>query len=422
MKVLHFNTYAGAGGAARAALRIHESIKTASICSYLFTAKSTIDYFDVLSLKSKSSKLNYLLARGFSKALLRIVNFKTANPVLHSLNLFSCQFQPVVAQLSPDLIHLHWIAGEMLSIETIGKLSQPLVWTLHDMWAFCGAEHYTSDQRWQQGYLYHNRPAYESGWDINRWVWHRKRRSWKRPIHIVAPSEWLASCVRQSALMHSWPVAVVPNPINTELWQPLDKALARQILHLPMQQPLILFGAMGGGQDPRKGFDLLKEALQHLKLCVPELELLVFGQSRPQPSPDFGFPIHYTGHLHDEMSLRILYSAADVMVVPSRQDNLPNTAVEAQACGTPVVAFNVGGLPDIVTHQQSGYLAEPFDTAELARGIQWVLKEPQRHAQLCAQARANAVKKFAYPVVAKQYLTVYEEVLECHRAQRQLVR
>jgi len=171
----------------------------------------------------------------------------------------------------------------------------------------------------------------------------------------------------------------------------------------------LLFGALGGGRDPRKSFDLLLKALAHLREDKADLHLVVFGQMAPQKSPDLGFPIHYTGHLYDDLSLRALYSAADLLVIPSKQDNLPNTGVETHACGTPVVAFNAGGLPDIVDHKQSGYLAEAFDVTDLAHGIKWVLANAET-ATLSENAREHPIAKFSYPVVARQYKKIYEAI------------
>lgn len=422
MKTIHLNTYADTGGAAKAALRICQSLREIDCDALMIVGSSQMREAYISSNKNLFNLIKYNLFNDLSKAFVKLSGFRTENKILHSPNLFSCYSTTFLQSLLPDIIHLHWIAANLLSIEEVAKLRQPIVWTLHDMWAFCGAEHYTEDSRWKEGYYPHNRPAYEKGFDLNRWTWERKRQHWQKPMYIVAPSQWIGECVWQSALMRNWPVSVIPNPINTEQWQPHDKKQIRQELDLPMEMPLVLFGAMGGGKDPRKGFDLLKKALAYLKNENQRLQLVIFGEAQPRQVKDFGFPVRYTGHIKDESYLCKLYSAADVMIVPSRQEAFGQTASEAQACGTPVVAFNIGGLPDIVTHQKTGYLAQPFDTADLAHGIQWVLEDPQRHAQLCDQARASAVKKFAYPVVAKQYLALYEEVLERHRQEQSPVR
>ncbi|WP_460193321.1 glycosyltransferase family 4 protein [Thermosynechococcus sp. FA-CM-4201] len=413
MKALHLSTSADIGGGSKAALRLCQSLREANCEAAMIVSSSNSKENYILFKRSiflKCKYINYL-----SKLLIKLSSFRTENRILHSLNIFSCYSAAFFNSLLADLIHLHWIGAEFLSIEEISKLKEPLIWTVHDMWPFCGAEHYTEDSRWKQGYYHYNRPSYERGFDLNRWTWERKRKHWQKPIHIVAPSRWLGECVQQSALMGNWPVSVIPNPIDVEQWQPHDKKKVRQELGLPTDIPIVLFGAMGGGKDPRKGFDLLKEALGYLKGKDQPLQLVVFGEAQPRKKQDLGFPAKYTGHITDETYLCKFYSAADVMIVPSRQDNLPNTAIEAIACGTPVVAFNIGGLPDIVTHEKNGYLAQAFDSQDLARGIQWVLQDPQRHAQLCAQARADTVRKFAYPVVAKQYLAVYQEVLSKHQ-------
>lgn len=343
----------------------------------------------------------------------------TGNPILHSASVLPSGWAKKVNSSKADVAHLHWVNIDMMSVEDIGRIEKPAVWTLHDMWAFCGAEHVTDDFRWREGYLRTNRPSYESGFDLNRWVWRRKRKAWRRPMHIVAPSHWLADCVRQSVLMREWPVSVIPNAIDTDAWRPVEKSLARHLMGLPSAGPLLLFGTFGENAAPHKGFDLLRSAIQHLRGQVDGMQLVVFGQSTPREPEDMGFPVHYVGHLYDDLSLQILYSAADVMVIPSRRENLPNTGVESLTCGTPVVAFDACGLPDIVRHQQTGYLAKPFDAEDLARGIQWVLADVERPTLLGVNARKDAVARFSYPVVARQYLSVYETAIRSQDLVRQ---
>jgi glycosyltransferase involved in cell wall biosynthesis len=313
-----------------------------------------------------------------------------------------------------------------LSIEEIGRLPMSLVWALHDQWAFCGAGHYTSppgpsetassDERFALGYTHSSRPSHEAGPDLNRRTWLRKRRAWLRPIQITCPSTWLAECARRSTLMASWPITVIPNPIDVATWAPLDQRQARALLQLPQNRPLVLFGALGGTADSRKGADLLLDALQRLRGQVAgtpleQLELVVFGQGRPALPPNLGFPIHYSGRQDDDISLRLLYAAADVFVIPSRQDNLPNTGLEAHACGTPVVAFCNGGFADVVDDRITGALAEPFDPASLAVAIHWVLDDSERRRQLGAAARQRSERLWDSARVAGLYADTYRQVV-----------
>lgn len=411
MKVFILSLSDISGGAARAAYRIHNALRKSSINSIMHVVDAYSGDWTVEAARmSKFAKTFSVLRDPLASLLQKLM--RTDNSILHSPAILPSHWSSRLNKSDADVLHLHWINGEMMSVKNIGQLHKPVVWTLHDMWAFCGAEHYTEDFRWRDGYKSDNRPSYESGVDLNRWVWKRKCNAWKNNIHIVTPSHWLAECVKKSVIFRNWPVTVVHNAINTDVWKPVDKLIGRKLLNLPSDVPLILFGAMGGSNDPRKGFDLLKQALKHLHGKVSNLQLVIFGQLEPHASEELGFPVHYMGHLHDDLSLSILYSSSDILIIPSRQDNLPNTGVEALSCGTPVVAFDTCGLPDIVTHKKTGYLAKAFEPQDLSKGIQWVLNDRERHSNLCNNARKDAVARFSYPIIAKQYQQVYKTAIE----------
>lgn len=410
MKVIQLNSSDINGGAARAAYRIHHALRDAGIESkMLVNSKLSGDW----TVEGPSSKLKEGILKVRSNISRKLVNslFKTSNSTVHSASILPSGRVRTLNQSDADVLNLHWVQGEMLSIAEIGQISKPFVFTLHDMWAFCGAEHYTEDCRWINGYYSNNRPTDEAGFDLNRWTWERKRKHWKRPFFIVTPSQWLADCVHQSELMKGWPLRVIPNPIDTQVWKPLDKDLARELLGLPKKVPMVLFGAIGGSQDQRKGFDLLKVALQYLKGSVTDLQLIIFGEMPPKDLPDLGFPVHYLGHLHDDLCLRAMYCAADLFVLPSRLDNLPNTGVESLACGTPIVAFNTGGLSDIVEHGITGYLAKAFDSEDLAFCIRSIIIDDNLRYNMSLNARTVATIKYDYAEIAKQYRNVYEQVL-----------
>jgi glycosyltransferase involved in cell wall biosynthesis len=326
---------------------------------------------------------------------------------------------PMIQESDVDVINLHWINNETITIKQIAKIGKPVVFTLHDMWAFCGAEHLSPDNRasrFRTGYLPDNRPMDQTGLDIDRWTWEQKRNYWQEPRHVICPSSWLARCARESRLMRGWPVHVVPNVLDVRQFQPLQKDVCRQALGLPPDIPLIAFGA--AGVDYNKGYDLLISALNVLanEKCLSAVECVFFGWSQTSTLPEFGLPVHCIGRLHDDYSLALLYSAVDVVVVPSRQENLPQIATEAQACGTPVVAFNTAGLQDAVEHETTGYLAEPYVVEDLARGICRVLRDRSCYSRMSAAARERAVRLWSPEAVLPQYLDIYSRARNDRRS------
>jgi glycosyltransferase involved in cell wall biosynthesis len=441
LNILHVNASDISGGAARAAYRIHRGLVEQGDVHGLQSCmrvicKLTDDPTVIGGHPVGQSSIWRRLQSRLSMQARR--GFRTGNPILHSIAWpntgLQQELQQRLQQREMDLVHLHWLGDSTLSIEEVGSLRMPLVWTLHDQWPFCGAEHYTSpplvgetascDLRFALGYTPSSRLSHESGPDLNRITWLRKRKAWcgpdRNPIHIVATTKWLADCARRSALMADWPITLIPYPIDLKVWAPFDQHHSRFLLNLPQDRILVLFGAVGGSNDPRKGADLLLRALQILRTQVTgtgldKLELVVFGQSRPAQPPELGFPIHYRGRLHDDLSLRLLYTAADVMVVPSVQEAFGQTASESHACGTPVVAFQTGGLVDIVEDKITGALAKPFDPASLAVSIRWVLEDAKRRLQLGAAARQRAERLWDPARVTGLYAEVYRSAMEHNR-------
>jgi glycosyltransferase involved in cell wall biosynthesis len=399
----------GGGGAGRAALKLHRALLDNGIASRLRVAAKRTDSSSVFPHDKLGQRVAIQMGQRLSPRFMRLQ--RSPNADIHSPSLFCPPLARELNESDADIVQLNWICG-LLSIEDIGRLRKPLVWRLSDMWAFSGAEHYGDDgpnARWKAGYRADNRPASHGGLDIDRWLWNRKRRAWGKPIHIVAPSRWLADCVRQSALMRGWPVSVIPTVLDIRQYQPWPKALARQVLGLPTDRRLILFGALAGG-TPRKGRPLLEAALARIAQRHSDVAGVIFGQSEPVDPPRLGLPLHWLGHLSDDVTLSLAYSAADVMALPSLQDNLPQTGVEAQGCGCPVVTFDTSGLPDVLEHEKTGYLAKT-DADSLAHGIEWVLGDPDRLDRLSRQARQRAVALWAPAVVVAQYRQVYEHAM-----------
>lgn len=398
------------GGAARAAYRLNSALRHNMINSSMLVIKKLSDEPFVITCETKLRRYCYPI---FNRFINKIINLqKDANPILHSLNILPSRLYNHINDSRADVINLHWINYDALSIDQIGRIRKPVVFTLHDMWAFCGAEHLDSDfenPRYEQGYSKHTRNPGHKGLDLNRWTWQRKLISWQEPRNVICPSNWLANCVRSSALMGSWPVHVIPNVLDTEHFKPIDKKFSRQILGLPSDIPLIAFSNFSTGYY--KGFDLLNQALLSLSrdVHIKGVECVAFGQNDYPNRFSFGFPVHVIGRIYDDWSLVLLYNAVDVVLVPSRIENLPQVATEANACGTPVVAFDIAGIPDSVAHKKTGYLAKPYSTDDFAYGIQWVLENNSCDKSLSLAARERAVSLWSPEIIVQKYIDIYKK-------------
>lgn len=319
-----------------------------------------------------------------------------------------------------DVVNIHWVGTGTMSIGEIGRLRQPVVMTLHDMWAFSGSEHTTVERRYISGYPRSSRPTAETGIDWARLTWLRKRRQWRTPMHIVTPSRWLANCVRSSALMADWPTSVIPNPLDTNFWKPVDRQIARSKLGLPGDATLLLFGADGETQQSIKGGSLLEAAIQRLPLYLAmdaqaskDVRLVTFGVGirGAENSTRLPLPVINLGRLDSDEKMRDAYSACDIMIVPSKIDNLPNAATEAQACELPVVAFAIGGLTDIVDNYSTGRLCPPFDTDRLAEAIAWLVDDKSRVRKLGHAGRLKVSNWLNPDVIASSYADTYRNAL-----------
>lgn len=412
MQVLHVSTYDGGQGAARAAFRLHRALGQHGIDSAMRVAISTSGDASVFSPRSKPRRACALLRSTVSWWLSKPQ--RSTNTVVHSVAALPSCLDRELNQTSVDVLHLHWLQDEFLSVEAIGRLRGPVVWTLHDTWPFCGSEHYpanAADRRFVEGYRPNNRPLNHRCVDLDRHTWQRKRRSWQQllpELHLVAPSHWMAQQAAASALFAGVPCRVIPNAIP-EVFRPIPKQQARSLLGWSQRQRLILFGAMDGTADPRKGFDLLAAALRGLvaEPAQHDLAAVVLGQAKPADGIPLPLPVRYIGQLHDDLSLALAYAAADVVVVPSRLDNLPQSATEALACGTPVVAFRQGGMTDLVEHQRTGWLAEPESVEDLRQGLVWSLDFV--HSSHCDPMRiSQSIVQTAYPAaVAASHADLY---------------
>lgn len=317
-----------------------------------------------------------------------------------------------------DIIHLHWINAGFLSLRSLKFLlrsGKPVVWTFHDMWAFTGGCHYALECK---GYTvecghcpFLRKP---SPGDLSNRVWKRKEKAFRNArFAVITPSRWLEGCVRSSSLLGHLEVHAIHNPVDPQQFRPIQGEEACRILGIEPGRKYILFGA-ANVNNFLKGFDHFVEAIRLLRIEMMddrEIEILLFGKVSGDITGRFPFRTHIIPFTGNQLQIRAIYSAARVFVIPSLQDNLPNTIIESQLCGTPVVGFRNGGIPEMIEHLVDGYLADPGSERDLAEGMKWALGHSD-HEALSEAARRMAVERYPVGGSVEKHMEVYRKMLD----------
>ena len=413
MKVLHLSTFDESGGAAKAAFRLHKGLQAIGCDSQMLVQFKVGEDPAVTGARSTIERMLRYLRPHLDALPVRLYPNRPVSSF--SPALLPDNLAQRVTEIDPDIIHLHWVTAGFMRLETLSRFNKPLIWTLHDSWAFTGGCHVPLDcVRYRQ--KCGSCPVLGStrDHDLSGRIWRRKEKAWcDSPFTVVTPSRWLAGCAGASSLFHDKRIEVIPNGLDLQRFKPVDRQTARERLALPQGKKLLLFGGIIGTRVRNKGFHLLVSAMKELveRGWRDRAELVVFGASEPATAPDLGLNARYLGHLDDDDRIALLYAAADVFVAPSLQENLPNTIMEAMACGTPCVAFNQGGVADLIDHERNGYLAQPYEPADLARGIAWVLEDDGRWHALSMRTRQKTEEEFDLQSVALRYAKLYQEMI-----------
>lgn len=416
MRVLIINTTERQGGPAIAAYRLTEALKNNGIkAKMLVRRKSTEQLTTVLAERSLLNRLSMLWERmsvawhtHFRRNRIYAIDFGRAGSSITELPEFK----------QADVIHLHWVNDGMLSLAAIEKIiasGKPIVWTMHDMWPFTGVCHYAHDC---DHYTTHCHDCLQMNsrkhHDVAYHTFERKMQLLQGVhIHFVACSRWLGNMASNSRLLQGKKISCIPNAININLFRPRNKKIAREALGLPADKRLLLFSSHMVS-DERKGFHYLREAIMHLTESHPEwkqqLGLVLVGKDIEstvyRDLPLEAYPLNY---IADEKTMVDVYNAVDLYAVPSLQDNLPNTVVEAMACGVPCIGFNVGGIPEMIDHLHNGYIAEYKNVGDLADGIHWLLTEGE-YDVLSREAARKAANTYGENSIAMKYIGIYNRM------------
>jgi glycosyltransferase involved in cell wall biosynthesis len=419
LNILHISTFDIKGGAARAAYRLHQGQLREGLCSSMLVSEghSTDSSITMISPPSDLNKRLYRVLR--REMINRSFNrYQSLRPA--GLEIFSddrSQYKNISFPLlsNTHIINLHWIARFIDYKSFFRSLPEqiPIVWTLHDMNPFTGGCHYDNDcTKYRKKCGRCPQLGSKKEFDLSRRIWKRKNQIFRQMdpgrIHIVAPNKWMAETVKSSQLLRKFPVTMIPYGVDTQVFSPRCRQLARNSLEVPKDAKVILFVADSLSND-RKGFKFIVEALNGIS-NIKKLFLLSIGNG--QVISNLQIPHLNFGHIDNDRLLSLVYSAADLFVIPSIQDNLPNTVLEAMSCGTPVIGFNVGGIPDMVRNDETGCLIPPKNIVALRSTIVHLLRHPQTIQNLGMTCRQTALQDYSIKIQAKQYFELYKNILD----------
>lgn len=417
MKILILNTAEHTGGAAVAANRLLRALLRSGVSATMLVRDRATDDPAVVSLD-----------RGAARRWLNFLYFVWERLVIYLCNRLSKRnlFQVSIANAGinirrtaafreADVIHIHWINQGFLSLDEIARIiasGKRVVWTLHDLWPATAICHYPGDcVKYRTGCsacpMLNPNPLVDLAAKVAR---RKGKIDWRR-VTFVGCSEWIARTASESVWLREARFVSIPNPIDTTLFRPIDRREARQRLGLPEEKRLILFAA-AKLSDTRKGAMFLLEACRLLAAEMEgEMEIILMGSDATELSALSPVPVRALGYISGAAELAVAYSCADLFVIPSLEDNLPNTIMEAMACGTPCVGFRTGGIPEMIDHEVNGYVAASRNSADLARGIAWVLRHPEP-GNLSVACREKVMRRYQESVVAKKYIALYQELIQ----------
>jgi glycosyltransferase involved in cell wall biosynthesis len=415
MKILILSTFERTGGAAVAANRLMQALnKTGHQAKMLVRDRQTDDP-NVVSINTSwwKRKINFIRF-AYERWVIFIHNrFSRKNLFQVSIANTGTDISKHPLVKEADIINLHWINQGFLSLKNIRQLTQlrkPVIWTMQDQWSIGGICHYTGQcRKYITQCTFCNMLVRPGQTDIAHKTFLKKKTILNdAKIHFVGSSEWITETAKQNAIYQNATYSAIPCPIDENMFFRKDKMDCITKFNLPVDKKLVLFAA-AKLSDARKGMSHFIEACKHLK--KQNIEIVFLGGKIDENLLDtIPLTAHILGYMHTYTDISAAYSACDVFVIPSLEDNLPNTIMESMACGTPCVGFNVGGIPEMIDHKQNGYVAEYKNAEDLAKGIEWVLENTEK-LNLSDACVKKVKENYREDIVAGKYIELYENLL-----------
>jgi glycosyltransferase involved in cell wall biosynthesis len=402
MKILHLTYSDNYGGASIAAKRIHFELLKRGKNSTLITVdrKCTLDP-TIVEVPYKFGRLEKFVRPYFSEVIKKLFKKK----LLNSFNIIPSSISNYINKLNVDIVNLHWVNNEMISIKDISNINKPLVWTFHDMWPFCSSEHYTATK----DYIYSYNKLNYSIFNISKYVWSLKLKYWKKySFNTISTSKWLFECTKKSFLFKKKKNYLIYNCSDHNYWNIKNKNFSRKKLGLPINKKIILFGAVNLDKDHRKGFDVVVKNFELLQKEYDNSILAVFGNIKKHKDSKL---IKYFGYINKDSILRDLYNASDLMLAPSTLENIPLTCMDAMCCGLPIISTKTGGFKEIIVNNINGHLIDNInDSKNFIEKIMDVLdkKTSYKNRKII---RNFAIKLFSPKKTIDSYLDIYNKII-----------
>lgn len=387
------------GGAAKAAFRINECLNDSLILSKMLVIKKISESNNVISYENKIGLFLFKIKNKLLILIKKILKSK----IDRSFNIFKSPLLKIINNINPKIVNLNWIGAETLSLKDISKIKKSkIIFTLHDMWAFCGTEHYVYDNKnykFIKGYNYSDAKSLLSFFDIYQWK--KKISLWKN-FYVIAPSKWLSNLASKSILMKNCQIFTIPYPINTKKFYYKKNRKNKKKIN-------IIFSTFGDINNPRKNFSSLQNILD--KLDPNKFTLNLIGNSTNKILKDKKYQIKFHNSLQKEKAVIKVLNDCDLFVFTSKLDNFPLALMEAQSCGLPCIAYNTGGVADIIINNRTGFLIKPFDENKFAEKIKIFIENKKTLKQFSINSRKNVEKNFSYPVIRKKYEQIFKKII-----------
>tara|TARA_B110000259_G_scaffold112174_1_gene128076 strand:+ start:2701 stop:3924 length:1224 start_codon:yes stop_codon:yes gene_type:complete len=402
MKILHVNFSDNYGGAAIAVMRIHKLLLRNKIDSSLLVSDKILNEPKTFSINKTSEKLKNIIKGSINRNLKFL--FKSKNKTTHSLNIIPSSLLYEINKFNADIVNLHWIGNETISISQINKIKAKLVWTLHDMWPFCGAEHYTNNKRFEYGYKLSNKPTSETGLDINKYIWEKKTKHFKKIKKIIVTSSWMKNAAKKSFLFKDKQITEIPLPIDVNNWNYIkNNKYIKKLLKIEQNKKIIVFGSDNYLKNERKGLKFYLNLVK--KLNKDKYQFIVFGEDNHEEFNSYLKKLNIKkkilnmGKLKDELSLKIFYSSIDLLILPSTQESFGLIAQEGSIMGVPSIVFNNTGLTSVIDHKKNGYLSKSNSNEDIYAGVKWCLSNLNKY-----KVSIYSKKKFDEKKIINNYL------------------